>query len=767
MREDHSPRRHHLNNNVEQNTLTELLPNQLYFGCFPNPDAIDKSDKSVKKTCFVSVNNKFHYEPFYEDFGPWNLSVLYRLCVQIDKLLEIEEKRGRRLVLFCQEDGSGDYDKIRVNTAYVLGAYLIIYQGFSADDAYLKVANTEGPKLIGFRDASMGAPQYLLHVHDVLRGIEKALKFGWLDFTNFDHEEYEHYERVENGDFNWIIPGKILSFCGPHNESREENGYPYHSPEVYFEYFHKTKVSTIVRLNAKNYDASKFTRAGFDHVDLFFVDGSTPSDEIMLKFINVVDNAKGGVAVHCKAGLGRTGTLIACWMMKEFGLTAGECMGWLRVCRPGSVIGPQQPYLVEKQKFCWSLSHSNGVHLIPNREDKRSVRRLVNQVDDINLGEERRAKSRENTRPNILRRKVQVQNGKDVTPVSVSSSAIPGTSRSVRTTLIVDETSLDEQGRSQGDRLLQLKAKHQHEAEQAPSSSSSRRFVKHSAPQMAVPSQAYLNRNREPIMITPSKNGPSSSGTSSRQSKTPSNGNVAYRTRNSSGGNAGTLTRTPASAVFPSMASRRSEATRYLSPTTPIKPMSPAYPDGTLNGTYKSRLRSEKPMGSTTSTPFSLQPQFGLVRVPLDSPHLVMAHRPSSARAPLSPHNFTSSQVFTPSNRFIGEKKSTTMTRGSASTSALPTAYMTRGSISKCTLTAETKTPKRILSMPSSSKSTSSLKKIQVSRPRPYPSNGVRVELCANGKSYAIRPRKDAHVIPGAGLAANTEALLGVSFLLI
>lgn len=31
-------------------------------------------------------------------------------------------------------------------------------------------------------------------------------------------------QRVENGDFNWVLPDKILAFCGPHNKSTIENG---------------------------------------------------------------------------------------------------------------------------------------------------------------------------------------------------------------------------------------------------------------------------------------------------------------------------------------------------------------------------------------------------------------------------------------------------------------------------------------------------------------------------------------------------------------
>ena len=50
--------------------------------------------------------------------------------------------------------------------------------------------------------------------------------------------------------------------------------------------------------------------------------------------------------MHCKAGLGRTGVLICAYMIKHYGFSAHEAMGYIRVCRPGSVIGPQQHYLI-------------------------------------------------------------------------------------------------------------------------------------------------------------------------------------------------------------------------------------------------------------------------------------------------------------------------------------------------------------------------------------------------------------------------------------
>lgn len=54
----------------------------------------------------------------------------------------------------------------------------------------------------------------------------------------------------------------------------------------------------------------------------------------------------------CAAGLGRTGTLIACYIMKHYKFTHAEAIAWIRICRPGSIIGPQQHFLEEYVYVC-------------------------------------------------------------------------------------------------------------------------------------------------------------------------------------------------------------------------------------------------------------------------------------------------------------------------------------------------------------------------------------------------------------------------------
>lgn len=51
--------------------------------------------------------------------------------------------------------------------------------------------------------------------------------------------------------------------------------------------------------------------------------------------------------LYFSAGLGRTGSLIGAYIMKHYNFTALEAIAWLRLCRPGSVIGHQQQWMEE------------------------------------------------------------------------------------------------------------------------------------------------------------------------------------------------------------------------------------------------------------------------------------------------------------------------------------------------------------------------------------------------------------------------------------
>ena len=98
-------------------------------------------------------------------------------------------------------------------------------------------------------------------------------------------------------------------------------------------------VDTVISLTFDPPDLALLHKLGFKHHHFPLPDMSAPDMGFIERFVGVLQHELDqgrSVAVHCGAGLGRTGTLLACYFVNE-GLSAQEAIQRVRRSRPGSV----------------------------------------------------------------------------------------------------------------------------------------------------------------------------------------------------------------------------------------------------------------------------------------------------------------------------------------------------------------------------------------------------------------------------------------------
>ncbi|EKX31483.1 hypothetical protein GUITHDRAFT_122332 [Guillardia theta CCMP2712] len=317
-----------------------------FVGCSIPPSNEDDS------LVFVDMENFLVYYPFAYDFGPVNLGSIHHFVVHLNTVLERHPDQW--IVLRCAPDM-----QVVTNAVMMIGAYLIVEGISEPDNVFSEELNEETRNLLPYHDATYLPTSFTISVEDVWAGLAKAMKQGWFsvggsEHEGFDCEEYDHYDDPCNGDLHRIIPDKLIAFKGPvdHMHNRDwfdENYVRMFHPRFFVDVFKEMDVKCVIRLNGPKYDKETFEENGIKVVDIFLEDNAVPSTHILHRFLQAVELADGLVAVHCDNGLGRTGTMIAAYLIAFRGFTAREAIGWMRLARPGSVIGVQQEFLVERE----------------------------------------------------------------------------------------------------------------------------------------------------------------------------------------------------------------------------------------------------------------------------------------------------------------------------------------------------------------------------------------------------------------------------------
>ena len=138
--------------------------------------------------------------------------------------------------------------------------------------------------------------------------------------------------------FSWLIEGEIAGMAKP-------------ASSVYdFEFLKENSFEAIVSLTEFPLNEALVEEFGFSVKHIPVRDFEAPTLEQVKDFIAFAEKARvegKKLVVHCDAGIGRTGTVLACYLVSK-GYNAAKAIEEVRVKRPGSVETIEQEELVMK-----------------------------------------------------------------------------------------------------------------------------------------------------------------------------------------------------------------------------------------------------------------------------------------------------------------------------------------------------------------------------------------------------------------------------------
>jgi atypical dual specificity phosphatase len=129
-------------------------------------------------------------------------------------------------------------------------------------------------------------------------------------------------DNKENSLLWWVIPGDIAGMPMPfiHWERRMNLGTALAAYDDDLPVLYSAGIRAVVCLLNIPTDEPVYKAAGFDFLCLPVPDGAAPTMDQTHQFVEFVSlqrQAQKAVAVHCEAGFGRTGTMIAAYLISQ------------------------------------------------------------------------------------------------------------------------------------------------------------------------------------------------------------------------------------------------------------------------------------------------------------------------------------------------------------------------------------------------------------------------------------------------------------------
>ena len=140
--------------------------------------------------------------------------------------------------------------------------------------------------------------------------------------------------------FSWLIPEKLAGSAIP--TSFEE-----------IKWVLDEGIKSIVTIREEPLDDDWIKNINYLH--LHSNDMGVPEFDDLIKTVDFIHQRitnNEPVMVHCLAGLGRTGTILACYLIKYQNLSADESIKKVRESRPGSIQSFSQEEIISQfEKF--------------------------------------------------------------------------------------------------------------------------------------------------------------------------------------------------------------------------------------------------------------------------------------------------------------------------------------------------------------------------------------------------------------------------------